>query len=226
MDRAELGRQAARGTLIFIIALAILTVLPAGLFAWAPWLFWAHFSFWCAALTWYFYKVDPALLERRLRGGPAAETEPAQKRIQAALSVVMIAMILVAALDCRFGWSAAPRDAVFLGHILIAAGFLAVTCVLRQNTFAAATIGVAENQRVVSTGPYAIVRHPMYAGALPIFLGIPLALGSWWALLLIPLIIWGLAARLLDEEAYLLSHLPGYDDYRARVRFRLAPGLW
>lgn len=182
MDRTELGRQAARGTLIFIFALAILVILPAGPFSWTPWLFWAHFSFWSAALTWYFYIVDPSLLERRLRGGPTAETEPTQKRIQAAISVVMIAIIILAALDCRFGWSSAPRAAIILGHIMIAAGFLAVTYVLRQNTFASATIGVVENQSVVSTGPYAIVRHPMYASALPIFIGIPLALGSWWAL--------------------------------------------
>ncbi|WP_342358666.1 isoprenylcysteine carboxylmethyltransferase family protein [Terrarubrum flagellatum] len=226
MDRAELGKRAASGTIKFIIALAILVIPLAGLTVWTPWLFWAHFSLWSALLTWYFYIVDPALLERRLRGGPTAETEPAQKRIQLAISIVMIATILIAALDCRFAWSTAPRAAIILGHIFIAIGFLAVTYVLRANTFAAATIGVAENQTVISTGPYAIVRHPMYAVATPIFLGIPLALGSWWALLLAPFVIWLLAARLLDEEAYLVRNLPGYQDYREKVRFRLAPGLW
>lgn len=226
MDRQDLFRRAARGTSLFILALAALTILPAGLFAWKPWLFWLHFTLWCVALTGYFYRVDPALLERRLRGGPAAETEPSQKRIQSIMSSLMLTMFVVSAFDCRFGWSRAPIFLVLLGHASIAAGFLFVAIVLRENSFAAATIGVVDNQPVISTGPYALMRHPMYAGAAAIFAGVPLALGSLWGLVFIPLLIWMLAARLIDEESYLIRNLPGYADYCAHVRFRLAPGLW
>jgi protein-S-isoprenylcysteine O-methyltransferase Ste14 len=98
--------------------------------------------------------------------------------------------------------------------------------VFRENSFAASTIEVGTGQSVVSTGPYAIVRHPMYAGALIMFLGVPLALGSWWGLLPVMLLLAGLVARLLDEEAYLAIHLPGYEVYRRAVRYRLLPGVW
>ena len=134
---------------------------------------------WTLALTLYFVKHDPALAERRLRAGPTAEREPAQKRIQLVASIVICGLFLVSALDYRFGWSVVPDSAVIAGHVLVAAGYLIMFMVFRENSFAASTVEVSAGQKVVSTGPYALVRHPMYAGAAVMFIGVPLALGSW-----------------------------------------------
>jgi protein-S-isoprenylcysteine O-methyltransferase Ste14 len=222
-----LERRALGGTLLFIAALWLLIFVPAGSLAyWQGWLLWLNFSAWAAAGTWYFLKRDPALVQRRLRAGPTAEKEPAQKRIQLVLAVVICALFVVSALDYRLGGSAVPWPLVGAGNLLVAAGYLLVFVVLRENSFAAATIEVAPDQRVISTGPYALVRHPMYSGTLPMFAGVPLALGSWWGLVPFILLAAGLVARLKDEEAYLALHLPGYEAYRRSVRWRLLPGVW
>lgn len=224
---ADLARRVVKGTLLFIAVLWLLIFLPAGSLAyWQGWLLWAHFTLWSAAGGWYFLKRDPALVQRRLRAGPAAEKEPAQKRIQLVLAVVMCALLVMSALDYRFGWSDASWPVVIVGNLLVAVGYLLVFLVLRENSFASSTIEVASDQRVISTGPYALVRHPMYAGALLMFLGIPLALGSWWGLLPGVALAAGLVARLQDEEAYLVRNLPGYEAYRNAVRWRLVPGVW
>ncbi|WP_454849795.1 methyltransferase family protein [Rhizobium binxianense] len=223
----HLGRKATGATAKFVLFLAVLIFLAAGTPAyWQGWLFLANFCGWSAATTAYFLKRDPALVERRLHAGPAAEREPAQKRIQLFMSVVMIALFIGSVLDWRFGWSVVPVPAVILGNGLVALGFAAFFLVMRENSFASATIEVRQGQHVVSSGPYALVRHPMYAGALLMFAGMPPALGSWWGLAGMVPIAAGLAARLLDEEKHLARDLPGYDDYRRKVRYRLVPGLW
>jgi protein-S-isoprenylcysteine O-methyltransferase Ste14 len=224
---ADIEGRAYRATLIFAVVLWLLIFLPAGSLAyWQGWLFWLHFSAWSAVGTWYFLKRDPALVQRRLRAGPTAEREPAQKRIQLFLSLVICALFVVSALDHRFAWSAVSWPFVLVGNALIATGYWLVFQVLRENSFASSTIEIAADQRVISTGPYAIVRHPMYSSALLMLAGVPLALGSWWALVaLIPLAA-GLVARLQVEEAHLARHLPGYDAYRSRVPWRLLPGVW
>jgi protein-S-isoprenylcysteine O-methyltransferase Ste14 len=224
---AGLGRRAIKGTILFVLALWLLIFLPAGSVAyWQGWLFWAHFSLWSAAGTCYFLKRDPALVQRRLRSGPGAEREPAQRRIQLFLSIVMCSLFVLSALDHRFGWSGMPWLIAIAGNVLIAAGYFLIFLVLRENSFAASTIQVDPDQTVIATGPYALVRHPMYAGALVMFAGMPLALGSWWGLLLVVPLVAGLIARLRDEEAYLVRNLPGYEGYRNGVRWRLVPGVW
>ena len=177
-------------------------------------------------MTLYFLKRDPALVERRLNAGPGAEREASQKPIQLAASVVFGATFVVSALDYRFGWSDVPESAVAAGNALVVLGFLSVFAVFRENSFASAIIEVGKGQKVVSTGPYALVRHPMYAGALLLFVGSPLALGSSWGLLLIVPMTAILIVRLLDEEKYLVRNLPGYEAYCAKVRYRLVPGVW
>jgi protein-S-isoprenylcysteine O-methyltransferase Ste14 len=181
---------------------------------------------WSAALTFYFFKCDQALLDRRLHGGPWAKGEPAQKRIQLFATIFILVLVVASALDYRFGWSMVPAPIVLLGNALVAIGFAIVFLVLRENSFAAATIEVTADQRVISTGPYALVRHPMYAGVLVLFLGVPPALGYWRGLLAILPVVAGLVARLQDEEAYLARNLPGYEEYRRKVRYRLVPGVW
>ena len=193
---------------------------------WQGWLFWLHFAAWTAGGTLYFLKRDPALVSRRLRAGPTAEKEPAQKRIQLFASIFLCAIFVLSGLDDRFGWSTVPVAVVIAGHVLLAFGYLAMFIVFRANSFAASTIEVGAGQQVVSSGPYAVVRHPMYAGALLMFLGVPLALGSWWGLVPVALLAATLVARLRDEEAYLARNLPGYDDYRRKLPWRLVPGLW
>ena len=161
---SSLGQRAFVATLKFVLALAVLILVPAGSISyWQGWLLWANISIWCAALTWYLLKHDPALLERRL-AGPGAETEPVQKRIRLFASLFVIGVFVVAALDYRFGWSVVPVAFVIAGNMLVFLGFVIVFLVFRENSFASATIEVAPDQRVISTGPYALVRHPMYGG--------------------------------------------------------------
>jgi protein-S-isoprenylcysteine O-methyltransferase Ste14 len=166
---------------------------------------------------------DPRLLERRMRAGPMAEKEKSQKIIVTIVLLSLAAATLIPALDHRFGWSDVPTSIVILGDALIAFAYLGFYLVFRENTFGAATVRVEENQMVISTGPYAIVRHPMYTVSLILMLGIPLALGSWWGLLAfapgVPALIW----RILDEERLLKRDLPGYMEYTQKVRFLKPP---
>src|SRR5262249_43462176 len=131
----------------------------------------------------YLIRKDPALLERRMRGGPMAEKETSQKIIMVFASVGFIALLVVPALDYRFGWSSVPVPVEIAGDLLVGIGFYFIFLVYKENSFASATIGLAENQTVISTGPYALVRHPMYASAFLYLIGTPLALGSYWGLL-------------------------------------------
>jgi protein-S-isoprenylcysteine O-methyltransferase Ste14 len=137
-----------------------------------------------------------------------------------------IALLVVPAFDHRFGWSRVPTYVCLIGDALIAIGFLLVFFVLKANTYAASTVQLAEDQKVISTGPYAFVRHPMYAGSFPMLIGMPLALGSWWGLaaliVFVPALIW----RLVDEESFLRKNLPGYTEYADNVRYRLVPYVW
>jgi protein-S-isoprenylcysteine O-methyltransferase Ste14 len=223
----SLGRKALASIAKFVVALIALTFLPAGSLGYRQgWVFLLNFVAGAAGLTLYLLKYDPALLERRLNAGPAAEREASQKPIQLAASIVFCATFVVSALDHRFGWSNVPVSAVVAGNALVALSFLIILAVFKANSFASAIIEVGPGQQVVSTGPYAIVRHPMYAGALPMFLGGPLALGSWWALLTAVPMTAIIIVRLLDEERYLARNLPGYAAYCAMVRYRLVPGAW
>jgi protein-S-isoprenylcysteine O-methyltransferase Ste14 len=137
----------------------------------------------------------------------------------------MGAMILPS-LDHRLSWSAVPLPIVVTGDALVALGFLIVFLVFKENTFTAATIAVAPDQKVVSTGPYAVVRHPMYSGALVMLFGTPLALGSWWGLVMFIPMIFTIAWRARDEERFLLKNLSGYEQYWQTVRYRLVPFVW
>jgi protein-S-isoprenylcysteine O-methyltransferase Ste14 len=186
----------------------------------------AVFSGCVGAITVWFWFRDKALLERRVKAGPGAEPDPMQNVVQTLAGLVFLATFAVAGLDKRVGWSKPPLAVSIVGDAMIAIGFLIVFFTFRENTFTAGTIEVAEDQTVIDSGPYAFVRHPMYAGALVMIAGIPLALGSWWGLipvaLLVPVLVW----RLLREETFLAANLPGYDDYRGRVRCRLVPIFW
>ena len=193
---------------------------------WQAWGYLAAFFGSAVSVTLYLARNDPALLERRLSAGPTAEKEQAQKVIMALASLGFIALIAVPGLDHRFGWSSVPVTVVVAGDALTVLGYSLIFLVYRENSFTSATIEVAADQKVISTGPYAVVRHPMYAGSLPLLVGTPLALGSYWGLLalaaMMPVLIW----RLFDEERFLSQNLAGYTEYCAKVRWRLLPGVW
>jgi protein-S-isoprenylcysteine O-methyltransferase Ste14 len=206
------------GTLVFLVA---------GTWRYLPgWVFLGEFLGCALAITLYLLRRDPALLEKRVQAGPAAEGRVRQKIIQAFASLAFVSILIVPALDHRFAWSRVPVPIVACGDLLVAVGFLIVFLVFRENSFASAKIEVVHEQRVVDTGLYARVRHPMYAGALVLLAGTPLALGSFCGLVILApftaIIVW----RLLDEETALANQLPGYTDYLRKVRFRLIPRIW
>jgi protein-S-isoprenylcysteine O-methyltransferase Ste14 len=221
-----IARSIAGGAFLATVV-ALMLFVPAGtIHYWQGWVYWLVFFGSVTVITVYFLKYDPALVERRTHAGPIAEPETSQKIIQAFATVLFGAGLIVPGLDYRYGWSAMPVPLVVAGDILIAISFAIVFVVLMENTYAASIIKVESEQRVISTGLYAHVRHPMYAGALLGLLATPLALGSWWALP-IPLAMCAvIAIRLLDEERRLAAELPGYDDYCRKVHWRLLPGVW
>jgi protein-S-isoprenylcysteine O-methyltransferase Ste14 len=161
-----------------------------------------------------------------MKGGPTAEARPIQRFIMLWASIGFISLIVIPAVDFHFKWSSVPVGLVVLGDLLVVVGFYFIFLVYRENPFSSATIEIAKDQRVISTGPYALVRHPMYASALLYLIGTPLALGSYWGLsglaIMMPFLIW----RLLDEERFLAKNLSGYGEYQKRVRYRLIPFVW
>jgi protein-S-isoprenylcysteine O-methyltransferase Ste14 len=190
------------------------------------WTFLLVFSTCSLAITLYLMKNDPELLERRVKAGPIAEQRPRQKVIQGLASVAFLSTIVVPALDRRLGWSRVPLPVVLLGDVLVGVGFWIVFLVYRENSYASAVIEVGADQKVIDTGPYAWVRHPMYAGALLLIAGIPVALGSYWGLLTLAPFIAIIVGRLLDEETLLVQELTGYDAYRRKTPYRLIPYIW
>lgn len=217
-------------SLLFAVVFGLLLFLPAGTLAWPQgWalliLFWG-----CGmALGVWLRRADPELFAERLKS-PMSEGQTNRDRaVMAAILLAMAAWIAFMALDARrFGWSAVPLSAEILGAVMIVVSFLGWVTVLRANSFATTRVRLQpeRGQTVISTGPYGVVRHPMYAYAILLMIGAPLLLGSLWGLLWLGLFLPLLAARLLGEEAILREGLPGYRDYAARVRYRLVPGIW
>jgi len=223
----NLNLKALGGLLLLLLVMAALIFIPAGTLAyWQAWIFLGVYFAASLAITVYLMIKDPELLARRMSGGPAAEKEKTQKIIMVFASLGFIGLIVFSALDHRLAWSHMQPSVALAGDVLVALGWVAIFFVFKENTFTSATIEVAAGQRVISSGPYALVRHPMYAGALVMLLGIPIALGSWWGLLVIASMMPALLWRLLDEEEFLTRNLPGYADYQSKVRYRLIPLLW
>lgn len=193
---------------------------------WQGWLYTTVFISASTAYTLYLAKHDPALLKRRTEVGVSYEKEPAQKIIISLLFVICIALVILSVLDVRFGWSYMPWYISILGNLLVAFSFYIFHLVSKVNTYAAANVRVEEGQHVISSGLYGFVRHPMYFGAIFLFVGTPIALGSWWALLLTPILFAVLVARILNEEKVLIRDLPGYTEYQKKVRARLIPFIW
>jgi protein-S-isoprenylcysteine O-methyltransferase Ste14 len=219
-----------RGIVMNVVGIALMLVclfLPAGtLDYWQGWALFGVFMGGSLVVGLYLFFYDRELLKRRMNLGPAAETEPAQKIIVVLIILSFIALPIFAVFDHRFGWSPVPTYVSIIGDALISLAFVIFVFVLKQNTYGASTIQVEEGQTVVSTGLYAYVRHPMYAGALIMVIGIPIALGSWWGLFFLLFTTPVLAWRLLDEERFLRKNLTGYTAYTEKVHYRLVPCVW
>lgn len=223
----DLTKRTLEGLAKFQLFLAVVIFLPAwSLRYWQGWLYWLIFGLACLVLGLYFLRHDPALAARRMQAGPKAEKEPCQKLILACATVALIAVYIVSGLDHRFRWSLVPLWLVLVADLLVVVAAYGFYITFRENSYAAATVTVETGQPVISSGPYAAVRHPMYTASIILYGATPLALASWWGLvpaaLLAAVIVW----RLIDEEAYLAQHLAGYIDYQRKVRARLMPGVW
>jgi protein-S-isoprenylcysteine O-methyltransferase Ste14 len=227
MDTTTLRREAWAGAAFFAVVLWIIIFASAWSLAyWQGWAYWAIFTLSVILITAHFLRADPDLISSRLKVGPVAEQEKSQKMIQALMSVLFIGLYIVAGLDYRFGWSQLPAYGAVAGDLLLVIGLWIVFLTFRENTFTSAIIEVGAGQTVVSTGPYAYVRHPMYAGASLLLLGTPFALGSLIALVPACLMVAGIAWRLTEEEKFLAANLPGYPEYCRKTRYRLIPYIW
>lgn len=225
--RSGLRAKALGGLSRFLIFLLVLLLLPSWTFDfWQAWAFWLVFSACTSFISLWLLKHDPALVERRMRIGSAAEQDRTQKRIQAVAGALCVTLIVVPALDHRSGWSSIPWWASLAADGLLALGMAIVFRVFRENSYAAGTIQVEAEQVVVKTGPYAWVRHPMYAGSLMGIFATPIGLGSWWGLIPAALLALAIVKRLIAEEEFLSKNLAGYDEYREITRKRLIPWMW
>lgn len=218
--------QSLLGALFFALVLFI----PAGTAAWPEgWAYLVLFSILSLATAFWMLRTDPALLAARMRSPLAGDQRPRDRAIAAVLFAVCIAWYVFMALDARrFEWSHVPIWLEVVGAVLVVWSFWGWITVLRANSFAATTIEVQKerSQSVISTGPYAFVRHPMYAYCIPFAIGTTLMLGSLWGFVgMIPFFLL-IGARTLGEEAVLREELAGYRDYAERVRYRLLPGVW
>jgi protein-S-isoprenylcysteine O-methyltransferase Ste14 len=223
----DLNRKAFGGLSFLLLVMAALLFLPAWTLSyWQAWVFLAVFGASALAITLYLMKKVPKLLARRVYAGPTADKETSQKIIQTIASTGFAAILVVSALDHRFAWTPLQFYISLVGDALVAIGFVIILFVYKENTFASATIELASEQKVISTGLYKLVRHPMYMGAFFLLVGIPFSLGSEWGLFVIGLMMPALIWRLLDEEKFLAKNLPGYREYQNTLRYRLAPFIW
>ncbi|MBP3085126.1 methyltransferase family protein [Mycolicibacterium fortuitum] len=223
----KLALQTIASGVFGLVLFAVALFWPAGTFHyWQAWAFVAVFMATTMVPSIYLAVRDPAALQRRLHGGPTAETRLVQKIVIWAVTGSAFAAFVLSALDHRFGWSNVPIAVVVLGNVLVAVGLVLAQAVVFQNSFAGASIRVEDEQLLVSTGLYGLVRHPMYFGAVLMMFGTPLALGSYWALLVSILAVPIFGVRIADEEKMLRAELDGYDEYARKVRYRLLPYVW
>jgi protein-S-isoprenylcysteine O-methyltransferase Ste14 len=219
-----LAKTAYTRALLAVPALWAILFVPAGTLAyWEAWLYLAILLIPMLFVFRYLLKNDPQLLERRMQ---MREREVAQRRIIALSYLYFLVAFTLPGFDRRWGWSDVPLLVVIVADLVVMLGYGMFVLVLRENQYAARTVQVEQSQRVISSGPYTFVRHPMYLGVTLMYLASPLALGSYWALLPAVLIVPILVARIINEEKVLQRDLPGYREYKQITRYRLLPGVW
>ena len=219
--------QAAITSVVGFVVFLLMVFLPAGTFDyWRGWAFIAVFAAATLIPSVYLAVKNPEALRRRMQAGPGAETRPLQKLIISVAFLSVVALIVISALDFRFGWSTVPAAVSVVGLVLVGVGLTIAMLVTIQNGYAAANVKVESGQRLASTGWYGFVRHPMYFGNVILMIGAPLALGSYWGLLIVVVGLAVLALRINDEEALLKQELAGYPEYMDKVHYRLVPYVW
>jgi protein-S-isoprenylcysteine O-methyltransferase Ste14 len=224
VDLARLKKTVAVRFVFVLLIFGLMFFWPAGTFRyWQAWTYIAILFILMLGAFAYLIKKDPELLERRMR---TKEKERRQKTISAAAGLVYLGVYLLPGFDRRHGWSSVPVFVVIAADILVLAGYGLFVRVLKENRFASRIVEVEDKQEVIMTGPYALVRHPMYLAIMIMYIFTPLALGSFWAVLPALSLIFVLVARIQNEEQLLLEELAGYTEYRRRVKFRLIPGIW
>lgn len=215
--------KAYRVPIIIAIVMGIFLFLPAGsLRYWEGWIYWFVTFALTMFITTYFLKKSPELLVRR---NQFREKEQ-QKGIMRIFPFLLVVTFLLPGFDYRYHWSVVPVWIIIASNAVVFLAYVFFFLVFKENSYASTTIQVEKEQQVITTGPYAIVRHPMYTGILLTFLFTPLALGSYWALIPSLLHIPWIAFRIKDEEKLLLQDLPGYKDYCLKTRYRLFPSIW
>jgi protein-S-isoprenylcysteine O-methyltransferase Ste14 len=223
-------QRIVRQSLVGLAIMLVLLFVPAGTLAWpAAWVFLLEFGLASVLITRWLLRHNPALLEERMKPLIQRDQKPWDKGLMAVFLLLWCAWFVVMALDAaRFAWSVVPLWLRVFGVIAIAFAMYIMFLVMRTNSFAAPVVKIQAERghRVISDGPYAVVRHPMYGGAVLLLLGTPLLLGSWWGLAMLPLIVVLLSTRAVMEERTLMAELPGYADYATRVRYRLIPKIW
>jgi protein-S-isoprenylcysteine O-methyltransferase Ste14 len=227
MDRREFGklkRLVAFRFLAAIVVIGAMFFIPAGTFAyWQAWLYCAIVFIPVAFFALWLLRHDPELAARRMRLG---EKRSAQKKVISFSILTFFIGFLMPGLDRRFHLSAVPNWLVLVSMAVVLLGYLITVLVLRENSYASRVIEIGKGQKVVTTGPYSIVRHPMYLGMALLLLFTPTALGSFWTLIPFGAIIVSLVPRIIDEEKMLMKRLPGYRKYCGKVKYRLVPFVW
>jgi len=204
--------------------IGILILLPAGTFNfWQVYIYFAILLGPMIFVIFYFLKKNPKFLERRMK---MKEQETQQKKIVFLTTSTFLLGFILPGFDHRFGWSDIPTVIVIIADILILLSYILIIYVFKENSYASRVIEIDKDQKVISSGPYSIVRHPMYLGILVMFLSTPIALGSYWAIIPLAMLPVSLVFRIFNEEKVLSEQLPGYKEYCKKVRFRMIPFIW
>jgi len=223
----SITKQAVIGLIALAVIMWLVLFLPSNTFSyWQGWLYWAVFTASISVISAYFLKKDLTLIANRLKAGPMAEKEKSQKVTQAFLAVFFILLLLFPPLDFHYHWSNVPWFVVLVADVFVVLGLAVVFLVFRENSFTSAVIEVNTGQNIISTGPYRVVRHPMYAGALLMLFFTPLALDSFFGLLFFFPMLLIIVFRIVEEEKFLTKNLSGYQEYTKKTHYRLIPFIW
>ncbi|GAK53433.1 isoprenylcysteine carboxyl methyltransferase [Candidatus Moduliflexus flocculans] len=224
LSQSELIKLVGSRLIIGIPVLLLILFLPAGTFAyWEAWIYLTILLIPMSIVMFYFLKKAPEFLARRMK---FKEKEVEQKLIIKLSFIPFLLAFILPGIDKRLGWSNVPITIIVIAEILVFLGYIFVFLVFKENQFASRVIEVAKGQIVIQSGPYRLVRHPMYMGSIVMYIASPLALGSYWAIIPAIFIIPIFIARIINEESVLTKELEGYSDYKLKTRYRLIPGIW